>query len=164
MIIICIASVQSGVLVSYIVWACSWNFTIFVVARIIGGLCKGNVTISTAIVTDATSVKNRGKGMVWPWNYNNNIAILIYFIHIIIYNYYGHCWEMVEKVGSQMYLHVGCPKYVGSFFRQIGTKIRNVLLIWKLNRACIQRYQQTMSSPLFSSGIQYWQQATRTRV
>ena len=49
--------------------------------------------------------------MVWPWNYNNNIAILIYFIHIIIYhNYYGHCWEMVEKVGSEMYLHVGCPK------------------------------------------------------
>ena len=111
MLIICIASVQSGVLVSYIVWACSWNFTIFVIARIIGGLCKGNVTISTAIVTDATSVKNRGKGMVWPWNYNNNIAILIYFIHIIIYhNYYGHCWEMVEKVGSEMYLHVGCPK------------------------------------------------------
>lgn len=52
-----------GVLVSYAVWACSWNFTIFVIARIIGGLCKGNVTISTAIITDVTTVKNRGKGM-----------------------------------------------------------------------------------------------------
>ena len=55
---------QTGVLVSYVVWSCSWNFTIFVIARIIGGLCKGNVTLSTAIVTDVTSVKNRGKGMV----------------------------------------------------------------------------------------------------
>ena len=51
-------------LASYVVWACSWNFTIFVIARIIGGLCKGNVTISTAIITDVTTVKNRGKGMV----------------------------------------------------------------------------------------------------
>jgi len=52
-----------GVLVSYAVWAYSWNFTIFVIARIIGGLSKGNVTISTAIITDVTSTKNRGKGM-----------------------------------------------------------------------------------------------------
>lgn len=53
-----------GVLASYAVWAYSWNFTIFVIARIIGGLFKGNVTISTAIIADVTSVKNRGKGMV----------------------------------------------------------------------------------------------------
>ena len=52
-----------GVGVSYAIWACSKNFTIFVLARIIGGLCKGNVTISTAIVTDVTSTGNRGKGM-----------------------------------------------------------------------------------------------------
>ena len=53
-----------GVLISYILWACSWNFTIFVLARIIGGLCKGNVTICTAIITDVTTTRNRGKGMV----------------------------------------------------------------------------------------------------
>lgn len=52
-----------GVSVSYAIWACSRNFTIFVLARIIGGLFKGNVTISTAIVTDVTSTVNRGKGM-----------------------------------------------------------------------------------------------------
>ncbi|KAK2558431.1 Major facilitator superfamily domain-containing protein 10 [Acropora cervicornis] len=54
-----------GVLVSYILWACSWNFTIFVLARIIGGLCKGNVTICTAIITDVTTTRNRGKGMAF---------------------------------------------------------------------------------------------------
>ena len=37
-----------GILASYAVLAYSWNFTIFVIARIIGGLSKGNVTISTA--------------------------------------------------------------------------------------------------------------------
>lgn len=55
---------QFGVSVSYAIWAYSKNFTIFVLARIIGGLCKGNVTISTAIVTDVTNTANRGKGMV----------------------------------------------------------------------------------------------------
>lgn len=54
-----------GVLFSYILWACSWNFTIFVLARIIGGLCKGNVTICTAIITDVTTTRNRGKGMAF---------------------------------------------------------------------------------------------------
>ncbi|EDO49252.1 predicted protein, partial [Nematostella vectensis] len=52
-----------GVLFSYVIWAVSKNFTIFVIARVIGGLCKGNVTICTAAVTDVTSSKTRSKGM-----------------------------------------------------------------------------------------------------
>ena len=49
---------------SYIVWACSSNFTLFVVSRILGGLSKGTTTICTAVVTDVTTPKTRGKGMV----------------------------------------------------------------------------------------------------
>ncbi|XP_070540246.1 major facilitator superfamily domain-containing protein 10-like [Ptychodera flava] len=52
-----------GIAISYALWAVSRNFTVFVIARIIGGISKGNVSLSTAIVTDASSVKNRGKGM-----------------------------------------------------------------------------------------------------
>ncbi|XP_031550719.1 major facilitator superfamily domain-containing protein 10-like [Actinia tenebrosa] len=52
-----------GVLVSYVIWALSQNFTMFVIARFIGGLSKGNVTICTAAVTDVTSSKTRSKGM-----------------------------------------------------------------------------------------------------
>lgn len=54
---------MSGVALSYAVWAISRNFTLFVIARIVGGVSKGNVSLSTAIVTDVTSVKTRGKGM-----------------------------------------------------------------------------------------------------
>ena len=49
---------------SYIVWACSGNFTLFVASRILGGLSKGNTTICTAVVTDITTPKTRAKGMV----------------------------------------------------------------------------------------------------
>jgi len=45
-------------------WAVSHNFTLFVIARIIGGLSKGNVSLSTAIVADILPQEKRGKGMV----------------------------------------------------------------------------------------------------
>ena len=56
--------VQVGVALSYALWAVSQSFMLFVVARIIGGLSKGNVSLSTAIVTDVTSAEKRSKGMV----------------------------------------------------------------------------------------------------
>ena len=49
---------------SYALWAVSRNFGMFVVARIVGGIFKGNVSLSTAIVTDVTTVQKRSKGMV----------------------------------------------------------------------------------------------------
>ena len=52
-----------GISVSYLLWVLSSNFAIFVLARIIGGVSKGNVSLSTAIVTDVTTPATRGKGM-----------------------------------------------------------------------------------------------------
>ncbi|XP_014681730.1 PREDICTED: major facilitator superfamily domain-containing protein 10-like [Priapulus caudatus] len=52
-----------GVAISYGVWALSSNFLIFVLARVIGGISKGNVSLSTAIVTDVSTPKTRGRGM-----------------------------------------------------------------------------------------------------
>lgn len=60
----CIFHVQLGVALSYAVWAVSHSFVLFVVARIIGGLSKGNISISTAVVTDVTTPERRSKGMV----------------------------------------------------------------------------------------------------
>ena len=57
-----------GVALSYALWAVSNNFLLFVLARIIGGLSKGNVSLTTAIVTDVTTVERRSKGMVRKWN------------------------------------------------------------------------------------------------
>ncbi|XP_062509579.1 major facilitator superfamily domain-containing protein 10-like [Corticium candelabrum] len=52
-----------GIAFSYAVWAVSRDFSWFVLARVIGGVSKGNVSLSTAIMTDVTSSKNRSKGM-----------------------------------------------------------------------------------------------------
>ncbi|XP_060076595.1 major facilitator superfamily domain-containing protein 10-like [Ylistrum balloti] len=52
-----------GVAVSYAVWAISHNFGLFVIARIIGGLSKGNISLSTAVVADILPQERRGKGM-----------------------------------------------------------------------------------------------------
>jgi len=52
-----------GISFSYFLWVMSSNFAIFVLARIIGGVSKGNVSLSTAIVTDVSTPATRGKGM-----------------------------------------------------------------------------------------------------
>lgn len=44
-------------------WAFSSNLFLFVLARFIGGISKGNVSLSMAIIADVCSMKNRGKGM-----------------------------------------------------------------------------------------------------
>ncbi|KAK3609229.1 hypothetical protein CHS0354_035168 [Potamilus streckersoni] len=52
-----------GIAASYALWAVSHNFTLFVITRIIGGISKGNVSISTAVVADILPQEKRGKGM-----------------------------------------------------------------------------------------------------
>ncbi|XP_031842760.1 major facilitator superfamily domain-containing protein rtet isoform X2 [Nomia melanderi] len=53
----------TGIMFSYLLWALSSNFTIFVIARFVGGISKGNISLSMAIITDVTSPKTRGKAM-----------------------------------------------------------------------------------------------------
>ncbi|XP_055677023.1 major facilitator superfamily domain-containing protein 10 [Lutzomyia longipalpis] len=52
-----------GIALSYLLWAVSSNFAIFVIARFVGGLSKGNISLAMAIITDVSNSKSRGKGM-----------------------------------------------------------------------------------------------------
>jgi MFS family permease len=52
-----------GIMSSYGLWALSSNFGLFVLARFVGGLSKGNISLSMAIITDVSNKFNRGKGM-----------------------------------------------------------------------------------------------------
>lgn len=52
-----------GIVISYGLWAISSNFGLFVLARFVGGLSKGNISLSMAIITDVSNKENRGKGM-----------------------------------------------------------------------------------------------------
>nr|XP_020453932.1 major facilitator superfamily domain-containing protein 10 isoform X4 [Monopterus albus] len=52
-----------GLMTSYAVWAVSWSFSMFLLFRVIGGICKGNVSLCTAIVADLPSPKARNRGM-----------------------------------------------------------------------------------------------------
>ncbi|XP_067885342.1 major facilitator superfamily domain-containing protein 10 isoform X1 [Heterodontus francisci] len=52
-----------GLIVSYALWALSRNFGIFLLSRVIGGISKGNVSLSTAIIADLQSPRARSKGM-----------------------------------------------------------------------------------------------------
>lgn len=55
---------QTGLAISYAVWATSRSFKAFLASRVIGGISKGNVNLSTAIVADLGSPPTRSQGMV----------------------------------------------------------------------------------------------------
>ncbi|XP_057666927.1 major facilitator superfamily domain-containing protein 10 isoform X2 [Diorhabda carinulata] len=52
-----------GISLSYVLWALSSNLMMFILARFLGGISKGNVSLSMAIITDVSSIETRGKGM-----------------------------------------------------------------------------------------------------
>ncbi|KAF2351000.1 Major facilitator superfamily, partial [Trinorchestia longiramus] len=52
-----------GVGASYAVWAVASSFSVFVLARIIGGLSKGNVSLSYSVMTDILDASTRAGGM-----------------------------------------------------------------------------------------------------
>ncbi|KAL6114754.1 mfsd10 [Pungitius sinensis] len=52
-----------GLVSSYAIWAVSRSFGMFLLFRVIGGVCKGNVSLCTAIVADLPCPKARNRGM-----------------------------------------------------------------------------------------------------
>ena len=68
---------QTGVAISYALWALSGSFALFVLARIVGGVSKGNVSLSTAIVADVTASDKRSKGMVSAWSHSYSLSSVI---------------------------------------------------------------------------------------
>ncbi|XP_063166910.1 major facilitator superfamily domain-containing protein 10 isoform X3 [Candoia aspera] len=52
-----------GLIASYSLWAISRSFELFLCSRIIGGISRGNVSLSTAVIADLQCPKARSKGM-----------------------------------------------------------------------------------------------------
>lgn len=55
---------QIGISLSYAIWCVSFNLTVFMLARVIGGLSKANVAVILAIVSDSTEETERNRAMV----------------------------------------------------------------------------------------------------
>jgi len=53
----------AGTTASYLIWALSGSFWLFVLARLFGGLFGGNISVATAAVADVTDRKERAKAM-----------------------------------------------------------------------------------------------------
>lgn len=68
---------QMGLMASYALWAASRSFSVFLLSRIIGGISKGNVSLSTAVIADLHSPKARSKGMV---SYTCGADVWVYWL------------------------------------------------------------------------------------
>lgn len=54
-----------GLTLSYILWFFSGSFTLLILARFLGGVMGGNLSVATAAVADVTDRTNRSKGMAF---------------------------------------------------------------------------------------------------
>jgi MFS family permease len=54
-----------GTVLSYILWVLSGNFTILVIARFVGGICSGNISVASAVIADITTPQKRSSGMAY---------------------------------------------------------------------------------------------------
>jgi predicted MFS family arabinose efflux permease len=52
-------------MISHAIWLFSKSFPMFILSRIIGGLSRANVSISTTIVSDDCPAEMRPKGMAF---------------------------------------------------------------------------------------------------
>jgi ferrochelatase len=54
-----------GLFLSYVLWIFAGSFSVLILARIIGGIMGGNLSVATAVVADVTQENNRSKGMAF---------------------------------------------------------------------------------------------------
>lgn len=52
-----------GIFVSYILWFFSGNFTLLILARLVGGIMGANISTASAVVADITDSSQRSRGM-----------------------------------------------------------------------------------------------------
>ena len=52
-----------GTALSYLLWAAAGSFAILIVARLVGGIMAGNLSIASAAIADTHAGKDRAKGM-----------------------------------------------------------------------------------------------------
>ena len=53
----------AGLSLSYLLWIFSSSFGLLLVARTLGGLAAGNISVATAVIADVTTRDNRAQGM-----------------------------------------------------------------------------------------------------
>jgi len=54
---------NSGIAASYLLWALSGNFSVFILSRFLAGAMGGNISVATAAAADSSSREDRAKAM-----------------------------------------------------------------------------------------------------
>ncbi|CAB4063634.1 Major facilitator superfamily domain-containing protein 10 [Lepeophtheirus salmonis] len=79
-----------GIALSYCVWICAGSFKLFILARVIGGLSKGNISLSTAVghVLEQDSLIGQ-KNRVGAWYVYPALCALLFSIADVLFLYFN---------------------------------------------------------------------------
>ncbi|XP_028919908.1 major facilitator superfamily domain-containing protein 10 [Ornithorhynchus anatinus] len=105
-----------GLIASYALWALSRSFGGFLLSRVVGGLSKGNVSLSAAIVADLPSPRARSKGMA--------MIGIAFSLGFTVGPLIGAC--LAAESGK------GAPFYLPSALLALGFAVSDLLFIYRL--------------------------------
>lgn len=86
----------TGSAISYILWAMSDSFLLFLVARTVAGISEANVSISTAIIADLKGENSRSKGMA--------VIGVAFSIAFVVGPLVGACFTKTMLAGNTFFI------------------------------------------------------------
>lgn len=107
----------SGIAISYLLWALSKSFAIFILARFVGGFSKGNISLSMAILSDVTSPASRGKSMVRILQFCcNQLEINVFRF---VYSFFNFIFQALVGIAFSVGFVLG--PMIGALFAKLST-------------------------------------------
>lgn len=129
---------QVGISCSYVLWAVSSNFFLFVLARFVGGLSKGNISLSMAIITDVSDTKNRGRAMA--------LVGIAFSIGFIVGPMIGAIFSILTDKTSSMWFW-----YPASFAFLLS--LADVLFIYRFFNETLPKVNTNLGSNVINSNL-----------
>jgi MFS family permease len=124
-----------GVALSYLIWAVSYSFPLFLLARVVCGVSKGNISLSTAIVTDVTKSESRGRAMA--------LVGVAFSLGFIFGPSIGAMFSILGKSGSPVVTDFTSFQYPALFALTLA--VVDILLVLFLMKETLPREQRALS-------------------
>ncbi|KAI8052505.1 major facilitator superfamily domain-containing protein [Syncephalis plumigaleata] len=131
-----------GNLLSCLLWAFANDFTVFLLARIVGGLSEGNVQLAVAIITDVTHRTTRSRGLAMV-----GIAFAIGFTVGPAMGAYFASWDIQQTFPTLAHWHLN-PYSGAALFASLLIIIETIIiLVWLDETSQYRKTTTTTTSP-----------------
>ena len=111
-----------GTALSYLVWTMAGTFSLLLLARFVGGLMSGNISVASAAIADVTDEKSRAKGM--------GMLGAAFGLGFIIGPALGGGFALIDVTGALSFIP-GINPFSAPALMALGLSTVNLVWIWR---------------------------------